>query len=193
MSGTLVLLALTVFTQSSRAAPRPATFMGHRLGEAYQQAMDTIRAVKGMSVTEAGRCVSTSLETDTNQPNECYGHQNLSDVIETTTESRSSHFVTFKFVSGKLARIDVAGCASGISQVRLLEDKFGKYDKVADMPYRNTTGSLLFDKKWDWWLPSGEHLYVLEDFSSLAECGGTGVNVVFERPTKDKEKVVNPY
>ncbi|HUZ45000.1 MAG TPA: hypothetical protein VMW54_00035 [Terriglobia bacterium] len=193
MNNTIILLALILSPTASALGQRPRAFMGHLLGETYQQAMNIIKATKGMSVTEAGKCVTTSVESDVDQPNECFGDQSLSDAIEMQTTSRSRHFVNFDFVNSKLIRIDVAGCASGISQVRLLEKKFGKYDAVKDMPFKNTTGSLLYDKEWDWWLPAREHLYVLEDFGSLALCGGTGVSVVFERPRKRKAKVVNPY
>jgi hypothetical protein len=193
MKKTGTLLAVVLSLGSRALGQTPKTFLRHRLGETYQQAMDIIKATKNMSVTEAGKCVTRSVESDVEQPNECFASKSLSDAIEATTESRSRHFVNFDFVTGKLIRIDVAGCASGISQVRLLEEKFGRYNAVRDMPYEKTTGSLLYDKEWDWWLSAQEHLYVLEDLGSLGACGGTGVNVVFEKLIERKAKPVNPY
>jgi hypothetical protein len=165
--------------------------MGHLLGESYQEAMNIIKTTKDMSVSDAGKCDS-SLEAPT------FCNPGISDEINIRIESwppGNSHpgQATFDFANGRLISIAVVGCASGISQVRLLEEKFGKYDAVTDMPYRKTTGSLLFDKKWDWWLPGGEHLYVLEDLSAIADCGGTAAHMVIEKPRKRKAKVGNPY
>ena len=162
--------------------------MGHLLGESYQEGMNIIKATKDMSVSDAGKCDS-SLEA----PSFC--NPGISDEINIRIESwppGNSHsgLATFDFVEGKLNKIRVDGCASGISQVRLLEKKFGKYNAVTDMPFQNTTGSLAFDKEWAWTLSNDEQLYVLESFDT--DCGGYAATVIFERPLKRK-KAVNPY
>jgi hypothetical protein len=184
----LGLIALSFSASHVLGGQGPRTFMGHLLGETYQQTMDIVKLVPNMSVSDAGKCDS-SLEA----PPFC--NPGISDEINIRFESwppGNSHpgHATFDFVEGKLNKIRVDGCASGISQVRLLEKKFGKYSAVTDMPFRNTTGSLGFDKEWDWEFSNGERLYVLESID--ADCGGYVATVIFERPLKRK-KAVNPY
>ena len=163
--------------------------MGHRLGESYQQTMEIIKLISNMSISSAGKCDSSP-----DAPTFC--NAGLSDEINIQTETRFPEHSyprdgTFDFVEGKLNKIRVDGCASGISQVRLLEKKFGKYSAVTDMPFRNTTGSLAFDKEWDWAFSNGERLYVLESIDTES-CGGYAATVIFERPLQPK-KAVNPY
>lgn len=189
LSAALILcLVFPCWTSRALGQVQHHTLMGHHLGENYKEALDIVKATKGMSIEEAGGCVAAT-DPSLDQPNECTAGLNLSDAISVRGDNRAAAFVNFDFISGKLIRISTSGCAAGISQVRLLEKKFGKYSEARDMPFRNTTGSLNWDKEWDWKLSSTEHLYVLEGIDS--ECGGTDVAVVFERPTK--EKVVNPY
>lgn len=185
MKAMLVVLLLPFWT-SPALGQAGHTFMGHRLGETYAQAMRVIKATKRMSVTAAGKCVASS---DLDEPGDCAADPELSDSISLENDNRPTAFVTFDFVSDKLISISASGCGSGISQVLLLEKKFGKYARVTDMPFRNTTGSLRWDKEWDWKVSQNERLYVLEGFDSA--CGGTDDAVIFERPTK--HKVVNPY
>lgn len=186
MLAALLFLSLSILPAFGQAQH---TFMGHHLGETYTQAMAVIKATGGTSVTEAGKCITSSADSNVDQPNECAGDANLSDAISVESDNRPTAFVTFDFVGDKLIRVTASGCGSGISQVLLLEKKFGKYSRVTDMPFRNTTGSLAWNKEWDWKTPRNEHLYVLEGFDST--CGGTDDAVVFEKPAK--ARVVNPY
>jgi len=150
--------------------------------------MDIIKLMPSMSISSAGKCDS-SLDA----PTLC--NAGLSDEINIRSETRFPdrsypREATFDFVEGKLNKIRLDGCASGISQVRLLEKKFGMYSAVTDMPFRNTTGSIGFDKEWDWALSNDERLYVLESIDT--DCGGYAATVIFARPLKRK-KAVNPY
>ena len=97
MNEAMVVLAL-ILSQAPRLGAGTRTFMGHRLGETYEGALALIKSTQEMSISEAGKCVTTSVESDVDQPTECFSDKSLSHAIEATNESRSAHFVTFDFV-----------------------------------------------------------------------------------------------
>ena len=185
----MTIAALLLAEATSGQTPHQPTFLGHWLGETYDEFLKAKVGTIDPAPYISGPCNGAN-----DDPSSCLADPLIISGRSAVVVVHNDLEITFVFTDSRLVEMHTDGCGEGSGQATLLTARFGRPSEVVRTPYQNGFGAGWVNTKWMWHLSPNVELYVEEDRSPRGgSCPSEPfVYISFSRP-EPKKKVVNPY